>query len=131
MVIIGCGGSEVDSEVLATAQQSYDQGKAAFDSGDFNAAKSSLDDALKNPAGLNSDIYVDALIKRAISLAIAGDFPAAEVDIAEAERGATEMDQVYLARSILLQQQGDQAGADREMKNAKKANPKLVVPKLP
>lgn len=127
---IGCGSSEIDGSTIATAQQNYDAAVVAFEGADYTAARTSLDEALKNPAGLNADTFADALLKRSICLSFAGELEAAEADITAAEQGATDMALVYVARGVLLAKQGDEAGAKKEFANAKRENPKVYIPEL-
>lgn len=124
----GCAGGGVSAESAASAQQSYDQALEAFEAGRLADARP-LFDASLTLGGLPVDLVVDAYLKRAMCAAEAQDFEAAEADIATAEQGAMEMDQVHVARGFLLKKQGDQAGADAEFAAAKKLNPKVVLPK--
>lgn len=126
--IVGCGGNGVPAENAATAQQSYDQGLEAFEAGRLADARPLFDASLTS-GGLPVDLIVDAYLKRAMCAADAQDFAAAEADIAAAEQGAMEIDQVHVARGFLLMKKGDQAGADAEFAAAKKLNPKVVLPK--
>lgn len=128
--LTGCGGPVVDGETIASAQQSYDDAAAAFDEENYAQARTSFDQALDNSAGLNPDIYVDALLKRSICLSVSGEFEAAAADISEAEQGATDMAQVHLARGVMFGKQGDDAKAKSEFASAKKLDSKISVPKL-
>lgn len=128
MTLSGCTGGGVSAESAASAQQSYDQALEAFEAGRLADARP-LFDASLTLGGLPVDLVVDAYLKRSMCAAEAQDFAAAEADIATAEQGAMEMDQVHVARGFLLKKQGDQAGADAEFAAAKKLNPKVVLPK--
>lgn len=130
LAAVGCGGSAVEEETIASAQLSYDQAADAFGAGNYTQARTSLDQALENSAGLNPDVYVDALLKRSICLSAAGEFEAAAADISEAERGATDLAQVHIARGIMFSKQGDDAKAKQEFADAKKLDPKAGIPKV-
>lgn len=124
----GCSEPQVSGESIATAQQSYDQATSAFENGSYAEAKTSFDAAL-TAGGLTVDQLVDAYLKRSMCSAAAGDYAAAEQDIASATEGATDMEWVHIARGFLKAQQGDTAGAETEYREAKKLNPKVVIPK--
>jgi tetratricopeptide (TPR) repeat protein len=128
LTIIGCGGNEIDATTILSAQQSYDQGLTQYEAGDYAAAKTSLDAAIENPAGLDADAYADVLLRRAICSAIAGNLEEAEKDIAQAEQGATAMELVYVAKGVVATKKGDAAGGQSFFKQAKQINPKIVIP---
>jgi len=127
---LGCGGSVVQEDTIATAQNDYDQAVAAFDEENYPQARILLDQALDNAAGLNPDIYVDALLKRSICLSMAEEFEAAAADINEAEQGATDMAEVFVARGVMFSKQGDDTKAKAEFANAKKLDSNIRIPKL-
>lgn len=108
--------------------ESFNRGIEAFESGDFAAARTSLDAALNGQGGLNADQLVEALLKRSICLASAGELDAAQADIDNASQGVMEMDQLFIAEAFLLAKRGDQAGSDKKLSEAKRLNPKAALP---
>lgn len=129
LVINGCGGTEVAATSLADAQAAFDRGMAAVAKGDYSSARGDFDVAVKS-GGLTVDNYVEALLNRSMCLSVAGEYEAAEADIAAAEQGATELEQVHVARGFMLAKKGDSAGAQAAFAEAKKINPKVVLPTL-
>ncbi|XZE54152.1 hypothetical protein SH139x_000101 [Planctomycetaceae bacterium SH139] len=125
----GCSGGKVDGVEIASAQEAYDAGLAAFQAERYAEAKEKFDQALTG-GGLDADHFVSATLKRAICLADAGDFAAAEADLREAEQGATDMAQVHVTRGFIKAKQGDEAGASAEFREAKKLDPKIELPKI-
>jgi tetratricopeptide (TPR) repeat protein len=124
---VGCGDAAISQTTVATAQEAFDRGSAELEVGQFEAARASFDSALTH-GGLNADVYVEALLNRSIALSAIGQYDGAEVDIDLAEQGATDIDQVHLARAFLFQRKGDQAAADRELAEARRINPKAKLP---
>lgn len=129
VVVAGCGGKKIDESTMQSSQQAYDSALGPFSQGDYATARTALDEALQGK-GLNVDTYSDALVKRAICAAAAGDFDVAKADIAEAERGAPDMSIVHVAKGFLLAKQGDDAGAQAEFTAAKQINPNVEVPEV-
>ncbi len=129
LIFNGCGGTEVAATSLADAQAAFDRALAAVGNGDYASARTDFDVAIKS-GGLTVDNYVEALLKRSMCLSVAGEYEAAEADIAMAEQGATELEDVHIARGFLLAKKGDSAGAQAAFAEAKKINPKVVLPAL-
>jgi len=125
--VVGCGDPVISQTSLATAQEALDRGSAELASGQFEAARASLDSALSQ-GGLSADGYAEALLSRSIALSAIGQWDAAAVDIDLAGQGATDIDQVHIARAFLFQQKGEQAAADRELAEARRINPKAKLP---
>lgn len=126
---IGCAPATVDEATAQSAQAAYDQALVDFQEGRYEQAKSGFDLALGG-SGLPVDFQADALFKRSMCLAATGDFEAAQADIDEASAGAMDEAQIHVARGFLLAQQGDQAAAQAEFRQAKQLNPQVEIPEL-
>ena len=128
ITVTGCGAGPVAPGKIAHAQEAYDTGVQAFESEDFPTAISRLTEAIETP-GLLPDLIVQAYLTRARCHAETGDFPAALADLAVAEEGAGDLDQLHVVRGIVLRKQGDASAARTEFEKARQINPRVQLPR--
>ena len=121
--IVGCGGGTSDElvEKRKSAQQSFDEGMAAFGNKDFPTAESNLSDALES-GGLYGELYDTARATLVAAQAAQSKFSEAQSTLTKLEQTATEKELIFAARSFLLQQQGKNGEAKREFAKAKRIN---------
>jgi len=121
--IVGCSGgsSEKVIESRQAAQKSYDEALQAIANKDYASAKPLLDQALSS-GRLYGDMISPAYISRAICSAAVGDFSAAHADLDEMEKGAPNLDDVFAARSYVLEKQGKTKAAKAAWSKARRMN---------
>jgi len=103
---LGCGSSEKQQAAKRrSAQQSFDAGVAAFESGDYAVAEHELTAALEL-GGLYPDLYETAQATRAVSVAAQGKFDAAHALLDKLKQSGLEKDLLFSARSAVLAKQG-------------------------
>ncbi len=117
----GCGDSGGDVGTRQSASIAYGAGVDAFAKKDYPAACELLTQAL-DQGGLNSDLYADAMVKRAVCYGAAGKFDEALADLTKLEAGAPNLDQVFAARAFVLKKQGKVAEANAAMAKARQYN---------
>lgn len=107
LAILGCSNNTTQETIdqRQAAQQAYDQSLEALARGDIEAAKPLLDKVIELGT-LPIDLRCSAYVKRAVCLAISGDFESAHADLDEMEKGAPNMDEVLSARSFVFEKQG-------------------------
>lgn len=127
LIASGCQSSSAKPTEIARSESAYEQGANAFKSGNYSLACDEFTKAIDAP-GLNPDLLIDALLKRSRCLSELREFDNAEIDVDRAEKAASEMDKVFLARSFLLKKQGDSAGARAEFEKARQIDPQAVQP---
>jgi tetratricopeptide (TPR) repeat protein len=123
----GCGSSQVAESKVATSEQSVTDSITAFSAGDFAKAEQAASQAIDG-GGLPVDLFVKALMVRAASRGIAGQFDTALADLDQAAQGAGEMDQVHGLRSLILSAKGEAKTAAEELAKAKQFNKTLKLP---
>jgi tetratricopeptide (TPR) repeat protein len=119
----GCSGDAGNPDLRLSAEQALADGRAAFDQGQYELAHQHLGEAIKG--GLNADLYSDALVHHAVAAIHLGRFDEALADFERLDQGATNMDQVYAAKSFLALKQGNKTEANRLWQQAVQANPKV------
>lgn len=124
--LAGCGPRRVADATFATAQGAWDRASQSLDAGELAVALEALDLALAAGAGLHADLYVDALLMRSVCLAAVRRWEDAAVDLEMAAEGATDWDQVCIARAALARSRGEPLEAERELAEARKLNPKAT-----
>lgn len=119
----GCGyGTDADVvQSRENAQQAYDEALQAFASQDFATAKSHLDTAIAT-GDLYRDVLPTAYVMRAICSASAADFAAAHADLDAMVKGAPNLDEVFAARSYVLEKQGKTKEAKSAWAKARRIN---------
>ena len=121
----GCA-SQMSPDKLATAAQALEAAKVAAQAGKWEEALPNFDKALAG--GLSVDQYCEALLGRAIARANTGKFDDALVDLEQAERGSPNPEEVYAVRGYVLLKKGDKAGATAAFNEARRINPRVVIP---
>jgi len=123
MPCAGCGGgSSKDAiESRQSAQKAYDDALQAIASKDYTTAKPLLDQAIDS-GWLYVDMISSAYVNRAICSAAAGDFAAAHADLDEMEKGAPNLDEIFAARSYVLEKQGKTKAAKAAWSRARRMN---------
>ncbi len=121
---IGCGSKPLDETVAADSAAAYQQAMEAYDAEEYAASSDLLDAALAD-AGLPPDIYVDALIKRAICRARTERYDEALTDLQEAEQGPINLAVVHATRSYVFRKQGKKAESRSELAAAKKIDRRI------
>ena len=124
---MGCGSSQVAESKVATSEQNVTDSVTAFSAGDFAKAEQAASNAIDG-GGLPVDLFVKALMVRAASRGIAGQFDTALADLDQAAQGAGEMDQVHGLKSLILSAKGDAKPAAEELVKAKQFNKTLKLP---
>jgi tetratricopeptide (TPR) repeat protein len=128
IVCTGCS-TQMPPEKIATAGQALESATLAANAGNWDAAIKSYDTALGG--GLNVDQYCQALMGRAMAKAQTGKFDDALKDLAQAERGAPNLEDVFALKAFVLQKKGDNAGATAAFNEARKINPRVQFPVAP
>ena len=121
--IAGCGygTSEDVIEQRQAAQKAYSEALQAIASKDYTAAKTLLDHAIDS-GKLHLDVLSPAYVNRAICSAAAGDFAAAHADLDAMEQGAPNLDEIFAARSYVLEKQGKSKEAKAAWSKARRMN---------
>jgi Tfp pilus assembly protein PilF len=123
---LGCGNAIPPAE-LAASEGAFDRGLAAFEQQDWAAAEQELTTALDG-AGLQPDLYEQAVLMRARARIQTGQLDEASLDLTLLAQGAAEMDQVWAARGELALKQGDKAAATEAYREAQKLNRQIAMP---
>ena len=119
----GCSNAVSEKQVRAV-EDLYQDGDAAFEQGSWAEAEENYTAAL-SARGLHPDLYVDVLIKRAVSRAHLSDFARAHEDLALASEGAVSVERIHAARAFVYESEGKIAEADAEMAQAREIDPSV------
>ena len=119
----GCGAApgEEYADLRRNCKAALDEAETVFAQGNFEAACQKYDEALQ-PGGLNPDLYVLAVTKRAVCWGYQGKFDEAFAALDEVAPGAANLDMIYAARSFLLRKQGKIPEAKAAWGQAKRIN---------
>lgn len=117
----GCGGSTGDSGSRQTAAQAAETARQEFDQRNYAAAAEHFTQAI-DAGGLNSDLYVDAVLRRAVCYGAEGKFDEALADLSKIEQGAPNLDQLLAARAFVLKKMGKTVEANAAMAKARQIN---------
>lgn len=120
---MGCSGDAGNPDLRKSAEQALTDGRAAFDQAQYDQAHEQLGLAIQG--GLNADLYSDALVHHAVASIHLDKFDEAQADFEQLDQGATNMDQVFAAKSFLALKQGKKAEANRFWQQAVRENPKV------
>ena len=120
----GCGPRPISATTVSSSQAAWDRAVAAFESGDVATALESLNLALGSTGGLSGDLYVDALLMRAVCLAAERRSDEADADLELAAEGVTDPDQLCIARAAVCFSRGERKAAERQMTEALNWNPR-------
>lgn len=122
-MIVGCSGgtSEALVESREAAQRAYGEALEKVAQKDFAGAKPLLDQAIEAKV-LRGDVLAEAYVNRAVCSAATGDFAAAHADLDEMEKGAPNLDEIFAARSYVLQKQGKTREAKQAWTQARRFN---------
>jgi tetratricopeptide (TPR) repeat protein len=123
LCLLGCSGDAGNPDLRKSAEQALVDGRAAFDQGQFDQAYEQLGLAIQG--GLNADLYSEALVRHAVAAIHLGKFEDAQADFERLDQGATNMDQVFAAKSFLALKQGNKPEANRLWQQAVRENPKV------
>lgn len=124
----GCSGGAASESQNATAQQSFDAGLAAAQTGQHPQAVQDLTRAVER-GGLPVDLHAQALVQRAVSRAETGEHAQALAELDAAEKEVPELSDLYAARARVYFLQGDPAKARTEFHRARTLNKLLKLPK--
>ncbi len=119
--IAGCNSSSQLASNREVAYQAFSAADTAFESKQYQEAKDQFTQAIDS-GGLIIDVYIDAVIKRAVCSATMDDFAAAHADLDKMEQGAPNLDEVLAARSYVLSKQGKKKAAKAAWTKAKRIN---------
>ncbi len=122
LAAIGCSspGSEHE-ESRRTAYASYGEGLTAFKAKDYPSAEGKLTAAIE-ARGLNPDVKCDAVVMRAICWAKSSKYDDALADLEKLGPSASNIDQVFAARSYILAKQGKAAESRAALAKARQYN---------
>jgi tetratricopeptide (TPR) repeat protein len=118
--LLGCSGVPSAPDRKSTSE-TLQMGLDAFSHKSYGPAAEALTVAIDSTQ-LNSDQYVDAMIKRAICYGAEGKYDDALADLTKLEAGAPNLDQVFAARAFVLKKQGKVAEANAAMAKARQYN---------
>jgi len=122
--ITGCSGA---TRQMQSQQMALEAAQSAFEKQDFAEADQHLTLALKDST-LRADLLEDAYLMRARARIELQNFDGAAADLEWLKDHAANLDVVYVTRSQLLSKNGDEAGAQAALAEARKLNPKIQIP---
>lgn len=128
-LMFGGAGCEhpINPNKLSDAEAALQSGLDAIEKQDWATADSELSAALSG-AGLQPDLYEQAMLARAKARLNAGNLDGAVADLVILEQGAAAMDQVLSVKGDLALRRNDKTAAIVAYQAAKKLNPKIVIP---
>ena len=118
---IGCASKDVYVADRKTAYEAYDAGLTAFAAKDFPTADAKFTIAI-DAGVLNPDFYCFAVTKRALCWAVAGKYDEALAELDKLGAGASNPDEVLIARSYIYKKQGKLAEANAALAKARQYN---------
>jgi Tfp pilus assembly protein PilF len=123
LAIVGCGSSPSKKleDVRRSANQAFAEGLAAFEARDFPTAEQQFSVALSG-GGLDADRYCIATVKVALCKALTGNFDEATAALDGLGAGASNPDDVEIARSYIYKKQGKAAESRAALAKARKFN---------
>jgi uncharacterized protein HemY len=126
-VVAFCLGCESSSNQVATGESSLELGLTAFREKEFSDAERLLSDSLEK-GSLNADLMSEAKLARAIARIELDDFDGAREDLEFLLEGAPNVVEVLVTLGRLAIKEGNNDEAKRFFHDAKKQDPKLVIP---
>ena len=120
---LSCSGDAGNPDMRQSAEKALQDGRSALEQGQFEQAFVYFGQATEG--GLNADLYSDALVHHAVAAIHLEKFDEAQADFERLDQGATNMDQVFAAKSFLALKQGKKTEASRYWQQAVRANPKV------
>jgi tetratricopeptide (TPR) repeat protein len=124
VLVVSIAGCNSSSQLASNREFAYQASRAAdiaFESRQYQQARDQFTQAIDS-GGLVIDVYVSAVIRRAICSAALDDFSAAHADLDLMEQGAPNLDEVFAARSYVLNQQGKKKAAKAAWAKARQIN---------
>lgn len=123
----GCSSSKMDESLIQSSEVGLQEAVKLVEGNQCSQAMPILDKCI-NEGGLNADLLSTALVQRARCHIDAGNTDAAGQDLERAEQGTAPLDQLYLAKGLLMKKLGKAQEANAEFAKAKKISPKLKIP---
>jgi hypothetical protein len=122
VLMAGCGSAGNEhGDARAAAYAAYNEATAAFKSKDYAAAEPKLASALESRL-LNPDVFCEATVLRSVCLASTGKYDEATAALDSLGPGASNIDQIFAARSYILAKQGKLAESRAALAKARQAN---------
>ena len=126
-ICAGCGSGGASESSIALSESFFASGKEAFDAGDWTKAEVDLTAAISAGA-LQPDQTEVALRCLALSRVRLGMLSEAEENLQQLFEGAAELDLYWAARAELETKKGDTSAANQAAAEARKINPKVILP---
>lgn len=124
VMLIGCADDGTKTQL---GESSLEDGIRAFEAQDYEAAVGYLSEALNNGA-LNVDLMCDARLKRAQARIELDEWDEASEDLEFLMEGAPDTAEVLATMGQLARKQGQLDQAKQHYREARKMNPRIVVP---
>ena len=124
MSFLGCNES---AKQVAQGESFYSDGLAAFEQKEYADAEKYLSESLEK-GHLNADLRCEAKLKRAMARIELETYEAAREDLEFLLEGAPNTSEVLTTLGKLAMKEGNNEEAKRCFQEAKKRDPKLVIP---
>jgi Tfp pilus assembly protein PilF len=125
--LAGCGSRQIPASQLQSSESSYSAAVEALQARDYAAALEHFNAAIEE-AGLNADLYAEALLRSAECHIELGNLDEAAAVLESLADRAPEMDQYHLVCCKLYSKQGDPAKARAAYEAAREINPSVEPP---